>query len=146
MSEPVQSQFMPDDAGQKLRQLTGMILFLRNQPAKFIEYFHPDAAWHLIGKIRDYSFAGVYRGHAEILGLMKRIDAEVALSDHRILNIVVEGDTIAIRRSALARHHGTAAVEKLVIGNYARFRDDKIAEAYEYLDTSWLRRLAGDED
>ena len=121
-----------------------MILFLRSQPEKFIEYFHDDAVWHVIGKCWDYSFGGDYRGHAEILALIRRIDGEVALSDHRILNIVVEGDTIAIRRTASVRHHGTAAVEKLVIGNFARFRDDKIAEAWEYLDTCWLQRMSGD--
>jgi ketosteroid isomerase-like protein len=140
------SKFLPEEANRNVRQLLAEILFSRNQPKKFIEYFHADAIWHVIGRIRDYSFSGQYRGHQEILALMHRIDGEVVLSDHKILNIVVEGDNIALRRSASVRHHGTAATDKLLIGNFARFRDGKIAEAYEYLDTCWLKRLSGEVD
>ncbi len=68
------------------------------------------------------------------------------LGDHKILNIVVDGDMVAVRRSVEARHYGTSAFARLLVGNLLRLREGKIAEAYEYVDTCWLRRLSGEED
>jgi ketosteroid isomerase-like protein len=138
--------FLPDEPGRKTRELIGQILLSRSQPKKLIEYFHEDGVFHVIGTTHDYSFSGVYRGREQILGLLHRIDAEVELGDHKILNVVIDGDNVAIRRTTQARHHGTSAFAKLMVANLMRLRDGKIAEAYEYVDTCWLRRLSGEHE
>jgi ketosteroid isomerase-like protein len=146
MSQTANSIFVPNDANIKTRELIGEILVSRAQPKKFIEYLHEDCVCHVIGARHDYPFGGEYRGREQILGLLHRIDAEVELTEHRILNIVVDNDNVALKRETLVRHHGTAAVAKLTVANLLRLRDGKIADAYEYIDTGWLRRLSGDED
>ncbi len=146
MSQAAKSIFLPEEANRKTRELVAELLVARASPKKLIEYFHEDGVFHVIGTTHDYSFSGVYRGREQIFGLLRRIDAEVELGEHRILNIIVDGDYVAIRRTTLARHHGTSAFARLTVANLLRLRDGKIAEAYEYVDTCWLKRLSGDED
>lgn len=146
MSQASQSIFMPEEANRKARELVAAILASRTEPKRFVEYFHEDGVVHVIGTSHDYTFSGDYRGRAQICALLQRIDMEVELGEHKILNMIVDGDNVAIRRSAEARHHGTSAFARLLIGNLLRLRDGRIAEAFEYVDTCWLRRLSGDED
>ena len=140
------SIFCPVDPNGKLRELVAEILYSRDRPEKLVEYFHDDAVFHIVGVSSEYAFSGSYRGREQLMAMMKKIDSEVELSDHRVLNLVVDGDNAALRRSVVVRHHGTSAVTRLIIGNLLRFRDFKVVEAYEYADTCWLRRLSGDVD
>ncbi len=140
------SIFLPKAANQSTRDLAFAILQLRADPAKCVAHFHEDAVFTMIGRLCDYSFSGVFRGREQILDLFRRVDAEIQMSEHKILNCVVEGEQIGLRRSVVVRHHGTAAMTRLIVGNFVRFRDGKIAEVHEYADTAWLKRLSGDED
>jgi ketosteroid isomerase-like protein len=118
----------------------------RGDPAKCLEYFHEDAVFYVLGRLCDYSASGVFRGREQILSHFRRIDSEVECSERKILNLVVEGDKVGVRRSVVVRHHGTAAVSQLVFADFVKFRDSKIVEVFEYADTAWLKRLSGDED
>lgn len=146
MTRPDPSIFCPEDPNGRMRELVAEILYSRARPAKFVEYFHDDAVIHIVGVSREYAFSGSYRGHDQIMAMLQRIDGEVELSDHKVLNLVVDGDNAALRRSVVVRHHGTSAVTRLIIGNLLRFRDFKVVEAYEYADTCWLRRLSGEDE
>lgn len=146
MPQASQSKFMPDETNRPALELLAAILAARSEPKKFTEFFHEDGVIHIIGTNRDYAFSGVYRGREQILSLLLRIDAEVEQGDHNILNVVVDGDNIAVRRMTSLRHHGTSAFTRIFVANLLRVRDGKIAEGYEYVDTSWLRRISGDDD
>jgi hypothetical protein len=58
----------------------------------------------VIGASHDYSFSGDYAGREQILDLFHRIDTDIEMHEHRILNIVVDGAAhwfdIAARRRA----------------------------------------------
>lgn len=140
------SGFLPTNPESSKYELVGEILSARADLAKFADYVQDDAVFTFVGNICDYSFSGVYRGRKSILDLLRRIDVEVELSDHKILNLVIEGDRFGLRRSTLVRHRGTSATRVLTLGNFVTLRDGKIAEGYEYVDTSWLRKMAGEED
>ncbi len=146
MTRPDPSIFCPADPNGKMRELVAEILYSRAQPEKCVEYFHHDAVFHIVGVSREYAFSGSYRGREQLIAMMMKIDGEVELSDHRVLNLVVDGDNAALRRSVVVRHHGTSAVTRLIIGNFLRFRDFKIVEGFEYADTCWLRRLSGEDE
>jgi len=118
---------------------------LRSNPREFIDYFHDDATFHMIGRTVDYSFGGVYRGKNQILDLLLKIDSEVELSNNKILDVIVDNDTIAIRRAICVRHHGTAAARALTLGNLVHLKDRLIADVFEYVDTSWLKELSGED-
>lgn len=146
MPDCEKSPFLPEKASPHLRELVWAVLRARADPQQCIDYFHDDAVLHMIGRIYDYSFSGVYRGKAQILDLFRRVDAEVELSDHKILNLIVDDGRAGLRRSVHVRHYGTAAEASLVIGNFVVFRESRIARAWEYADTAWLKKLSGDEN
>jgi ketosteroid isomerase-like protein len=147
MSQPeVAKLFLPSEARTHIHALVGKILSLRSEPQRMIDYFHDDCVFHVIGTSHDYSFSGDYRGRNQLLDLFRRIDTDIEMQDHKILNLVIDGDRVGLRRSTMVRHRGTSARARLLVGNFIRFRDDRIAEIYEYVDTCWLKRLSGDED
>lgn len=76
----------------------------RARPELFIELFHPDAVLHMVGDARDCAYFGAYRGHKRILRLLRDIDGEFERRDHRILNLVIEGDRFAARRLVEIAH------------------------------------------
>ncbi len=118
----------------------------RGEPEKFVEFFHEDAVLHMVGRPSDNTFSGDYRGRAQILALLRRIDGEVERGGDKLHSLVIDGDKAALRRSVVVRHRGTAMVATLFIGAFAIFRDDWIAEAWEYHDTAWIKRISGNED
>ena len=140
------SIFLPETANERTRELIVEALQARADPAKCVEYFHEDAVFYVLGRICDYSASGVFRGRDQILDHFRRINSEVECSERKILNLVVEGDKVGVRRSVVVRHHGTAAVSQLIFADFVTFRGEKIAEVFEYADTAWLKRLSGDED
>ncbi len=140
------SKFFPSLPDRSTHDLVQEILAARHDHIKFLGFFHDDAVFTMTGEIHDYPFSGVYRGKDNILGLLRRIDAEIEMSDHKILNLVVDGDRAGLRRSLRIRHRGTSASRPLVIGNFVTFRDRRIAELYEYVDTIWLKQMSGDAD
>jgi ketosteroid isomerase-like protein len=147
VSQPEKSIFLPEQAkAEHIRNLVGEILGARGEPLKMIDYFHDDCIFHVIGTSHDYSFSGDYYGRDQILGLLRRIDTDIEMQDHRILNVVIDGDTVGLRRSTMVRHRGTSARARLLVGNFVRLRDDRIAEISEYVDTCWLKRMLGEDE
>lgn len=140
------SKFFPGDRDRSMQDLAREILSARADHAKFMSFVHDDAVFNMVGQIRDYPFSGVYRGRDNILDLLRRIDAEIAMSENRILNLIVEGDRVGLRRGLSIRHRGTSATRSLVLANFALLRDGRIAELYEYVDTVWLKQMSGDAD
>ncbi len=133
--------FVPPESNPLLRARIGQAVPMRARPDDFIRYFHEDAVLHMVGDRRDCVFYGVYRGKAQILNLLRDVDAEFEREDHRILSVVIEGDTIALRRLVELRHRGTSQAEQLVIAHLIRTRAGLIQEVFEYGDTATMRRL-----
>jgi len=113
--------------------------------AKLVNLLHDDAVVTVVGDVFDYPLSGVYRGRAQILDFLRRLDGEIERSGQKILNLVVDGDKVGLRRSVVIRHHGTAASRLLTLGALAVFRDGKVAQLHEYVDTSWLKQVLGED-
>jgi ketosteroid isomerase-like protein len=113
--------------------------------AAFLAYFQDDCTFQIVGRVPDYPFSGVHVGKAGVGALLRRIDAQIEQTEDRILNLLVDGDRVAVRRSVVVRHYGTAARTRLVVGDIFTLRDGKVAEIIEYVDTAWLKTLTGDE-
>jgi ketosteroid isomerase-like protein len=136
-----QSKFVPSEASPAIRSLIARAMQTRARPEDFISLFHPDAVLHMVGDRRECPFYGVYTGHAQILKLLRDVDAEFDRRDHRILNVVLDGDCFALRRLVEIKHRGSAQSELVVIGHFVRTRAGLISEAFEYADTAQIRRL-----
>jgi ketosteroid isomerase-like protein len=136
-----QASFVPDEKNPEIRALIDRMMVLRSRPDEFITLFQPDAVMHMVGDQRDWPYFGVYRGQAQILELLRRIDMEFELQNHRILNIVVDGDCFAVRRLLEARHFGSSQEALAVLGDFVRIRGGLIDTFFQYSDTATACRL-----
>ena len=139
------SIFLPEADRQPSRDLVLEVLQaapIRRNASPFPRGRHPH---HDRPAVRLFLQRRVSRP-GKILDLFRRIDAEIQMSENKILNLVVEGETVGLRRSVVVRHHGTAAMTRLIVGDFLKIRDGKIAEIHEYSDTAWLKRLTDGED
>jgi hypothetical protein len=76
---------LPASPDRSKFELVRDILRARTDLTKFAAYLHDDAVFTFIGHICDYSFSGVHPGRERILDLLRRIDGEVEVTDHKIL-------------------------------------------------------------
>jgi ketosteroid isomerase-like protein len=136
-----QASFVPEESHPEIRALIERMLLLRSRPDEFITLFQPDAIMHMIGDQRDWPYFGIYRGRAQIRELLRRIDMEFELRNHRILNIVIDGDCFAVRRLLEARHFGSSQEALAVLGDFVRTRGGLIDELFQYSDTATACRL-----
>ncbi len=140
MSE-FRAKFIPAKPGAELRSLIARGMDSRARPEDFIALFQPDAVLHMVGDRRQCTFFGDYRGRAEILELLRAVDAEFERRDHRLLNLVIDGECCALRRLVEIKHRGSAQTGLVVIGHYLRTRAGLISEVFEYSDTATILRL-----
>jgi hypothetical protein len=136
-----QASFVPEENHPEIRALVERMLLLRNHPDEFITLFQPEAVMHMVGDQRDWPYFGAYRGHAQILELLRRISMEFERLSDRILNVVIDGDGFAVRRLLEVRHHGSSQLEWLILGDFARTRGGLIDEFFQYSDTAMACRL-----
>lgn len=99
-------------------------------------YFHPDANWWIIGQ-------GTMP-HARIREIATQLEGGHTYAKLTILNTVAEGNTVSVeavgdmtlrdgRKYCNTYHH------------LIHFRDGKIIEFREYLDTHYLREVFGEQ-
>jgi len=117
---------------------------LRGLPEQFILLFHADAVVHIMGSRQDQHFYGTHRGHAQILQVMRSIDVAVEVRYRQILGVVVDGDRFAARLLVEMRHRGTAVVVNFMLGSVVRMRQGRIAEVFEFVDTTAVQLFDGD--
>ncbi len=135
------AKFIPDHASGDIRSLIQRSMALRACPEQFISLFHPDAVLHMVGDRRQCRFYGKYQGHRAILGLLRDVDAEFRRRDHRLLNVVIDGDSFAVRRLVEIEHRGSAESALVVVGHVAKTRAGLFEEVFEYVDTATFIRL-----
>jgi hypothetical protein len=136
------AKFIPKDSSD-IKSLIQRSMALRGRPEEFIALFHPDAVLHMVGDRRQCRFYGQYRGHVEILGLLRDIDAEFVRREHRLLNAVIDGDSFAIRRLVEIEHRGSSESALVVVGHVAKTQAGLFEEVFEYADTATFVRLLG---
>ncbi|HUO55548.1 MAG TPA: nuclear transport factor 2 family protein, partial [Rhodoblastus sp.] len=120
------SEFLPEEPDRPIHDLVREALAARDDYRRFMEFFREDASVVIVGRIYDYLFSGTYHGRDNIFALLRRIDGEIEMSDHKLHNLVVDGDKVALRRSVLVRHRGTAATRRLILANLATLREGRI--------------------
>ncbi len=138
--------FLPKSANEEVRTFLQKAYNTFDHPEKFIELFNDDAVVHILGAPTDRHYAGVHRGLEEIRWLLRMFTTDIHRRKQTILNVIIDGDSFAVRRSVEFRHRGTSMSVKTEIAWLVRLREGKIAEAYEFADTALISRLGGDRE
>ena len=111
-----------------------------NDPDGMYEFADPDVTYQL-GSYRSYPFQATRRGKAECLEMSRAANIFYENLGSEILDLVIDGDSAAIRRLVTVRERGTGAAVAVNICNFFTFRDGLITGIAEFPDTLALCRL-----
>lgn len=87
---------------------------------------------------------GVSRqGKDAVAAFGKSILVSFEYTDHRIDEMVIDGDQVALRRTARFRNRGTGLTGDVAICNFLTFRDGLMVAMEEYPDLQAVAALGG---
>ena len=116
----------------------------RGDVAGMLRYAAPDIVIRC-GDRRDYPFHAPREGKeaAGEFGHVVNIAYENLGSE--ITSLLIDGDRVALHRTATIRNRGTGNTVKIDFCNFLRFRDGLVVEFSEYADTAAFARLESSE-
>lgn len=93
---------------------------------------------------RPYPFHSRRDGKAECVELGIAINVAYENLGSTINHLLIDGDRVALHRTAKVRNRGAGRVIEIDIWNFFKFRDGLIVEFSEYPDTATLALLDSD--
>ena len=101
----------------------------------------PDIVYDIRGNWAAFPFSEPVRGKEMTAQALSMIAIHYENLDNVLHDIVIDGDRVALRRTATIRHRGTGKVGPVEISDFVRFRDGLVAELVENADPvalAWL--------
>lgn len=95
---------------------------------------------------RAHPFHAEYRGIEACANLVRNVNVNYENLGSRLNKLLIDGDRIAIHRTARIRNRGTGRAVDVDMWNFVTFRDGLIVEFAEYPDTEAFARLDETDD
>jgi ketosteroid isomerase-like protein len=117
-----------------------------NDPSGALEqYFAPDAVLRLLGSPIAMGGPKTFEGLPAIIDIVRQIDTTLEFVSFTIIELLIDGNEVGCRWSAVFRNRGTGAVVNLGVFDHIVVVDGRIKSYSEYFDTDAFGRLmAGD--
>lgn len=96
---------------------------------------HDDIDWIIHGPVGVFAFEGPRQGKAAVLQVLADIGKEYALQSHEPEVIIVEGDRAAVMANVAFVQRATGRTLRLRVANFLRFRDGRLIEFREFMDS-----------
>jgi ketosteroid isomerase-like protein len=101
----------------------------------------PDIIYDIRGNWSAFPFSEPVRGKEMTAQALMMIAVHCENLGNVLHDIVIDGDKVALRRTATIRHRGTGKVGTVEISDFVRFRDGLVVELVESADPvtlAWL--------
>lgn len=101
----------------------------------------PDIIYDIRGNWSAFPFSEPVRGKEMTAQALMMIAVHCENLGNVLHDIVIDGDQVALRRTATIRHRGTGKVGAVEISDFVRFRDGLVVELVESADPvalAWL--------
>jgi ketosteroid isomerase-like protein len=134
-SAPVDREFIE----ARLRRL--MEMRAANDHRGMLEYVAEDIVFDVRGNWTVFPFAGPVKGKDMVARALMSIATQFENLGSTVKEIVIDGDRVAIRRTACIRHRGTSKTAYVDFADFIRFRDGLVIEFAEIADSVVLARL-----
>lgn len=85
---------------------------------------------------RAHPFHAEYKGREACAKLVRDVNVNYENLGSRLNKLVIDGDRIAMHRTARIRNRGTGRAVDIDMWNFVKFRDQLIVEFAEYPDTA----------
>lgn len=106
-----------------------------------LDYAAEDIVYDVRGDWMAFPFSGSVKGKAMVARALVSIATQFENLGSTIHDILIDGERVAIRRTARVRHRGTSKTADVAIADFARFRDGLVIELVEITDSLALTRL-----
>ncbi len=139
MSAPVSAAALPDSA--RGRDLPPFLVafyraYITRAPELLDAILDDDVEWLLAGPADQFDLYGCRRGKADAIELVTRVmPCFFHMTDFEIEHLVVQGDRVAAYGQVRARQRDTGRSLCFRAAHFLRFRDGKIVELREFMDS-----------
>jgi len=106
-------------------------------------YYAADIVCEFVGDRARIPYAGRHIGVDAVISVVKSINIDFEQLDFSLSDILVDGDTLACRRTVEWRHRGTGRRGVVELAEFVRFENGKIVELVEYRDSMKILEMQG---
>lgn len=124
------------ERGRALKREVFAIMQFRMDGAieAMMRHFSPDVVVRFHGAKEGLFLPGELRGIEAFKENIRLTDIEYEPLGFEALDILVDGETAAVRWRNSWRHRGTGRISTLDMAHFLRWRDGLVVELFEYLD------------
>lgn len=108
-----------------------------------VEYMAEDICYNIQGNWTIYPFSRPARGKQILAQALAMIEAMYENLGSTIHELVIDGESVALHRTARIRHRATGETSSVDFCDFLRFRDGMVIEFAEYPDSAALAKLEG---
>ncbi|PPD45046.1 MAG: hypothetical protein CTY15_05605 [Methylocystis sp.] len=107
----------------------------------FRRFCAPDVVCEFAGDRKTISYAGRHRGIEALVNIVRAVDVDFEQFGAAMPEAVVDGGSVAVRRTVEWRHRGTGRRGIVELADFLRFEDGLIVELVEFRDSVALLRM-----
>jgi ketosteroid isomerase-like protein len=100
-----------------------------------LDYIADDIQFLIRGNWIVFPYAEALRGKAAVAEALRNIGMQFENQGSTVNQMVIDGDRVAIWRTAHVRHRGTGLEADVEIADFVRFRDGLVVEFTEIADS-----------
>ncbi|MCW2282421.1 ketosteroid isomerase-like protein [Rhodoblastus acidophilus] len=112
-----------------------------NNLRAMLEYVAEDIVFEVIGDWMALPFSGPVKGKANVAKAMMSLMTQYENLGSTVHSLSIDGENVALRRTARVRHRGTNRVADVAFADFIRFRDGLVIGFSEVADTVTLAEL-----
>jgi ketosteroid isomerase-like protein len=106
-----------------------------------LDHAAEDIVYNVQGNWSAFPYTRPVRGKKLVAEALAMIAMQFENLGSVVHDLVIDGDRIALRRSAKLRHRGTGKVRDVEVADFLRFRDGLVVEFTEVVDSLALAQL-----
>ena len=100
------------------------------------EAFADNATFQIAGSPEHSMLAALAEGHESVMALFQTIVDSLELEDVTLLDLLIEGNKVAVRWRATVRHVTSGDTHTSELADFIEIRDAKVVSFTEFLDTA----------
>ena len=112
-----------------------------NNLREMMNYFAEDIVFVVSFNWMALPYAGPIKGKANVARALMSITTQYENLGSTVHSLLIDGEQVALRRTARVRHRGTNRVADVDIADFIRFRDGLVVALSEVADSVALAQL-----
>lgn len=108
---------------------------------EMLEYAADDIVYDVRGDWMAFPFSGPVKGKANVAKALMSLTTQYENLGSTVHSLIIDGEQVALRRTARVRHRGTNRVATVAVADFVRFRDGLVIALSEVVDSAVIAQL-----